>query len=324
MYLIITIDTEGDNQWNSDCRNNITTENARYLPRFQKLCERYGFKPTYLTNYEMAQDEFFVDFAKSCLKRGVCEIGSHPHAWNSPPEFDLTGNDREHYPYLMEYPEEIIYEKLKYLTELLENTFGVKIVSHRAGRWGLNNIYAKILEEMDYNVDCTVTPSLCWAKTLGDPNQKGGPDFRGFPTRSYFMNVDNISERGNSNLLEIPVTTRQNFNRVHYACYKICTSKAKKAFCYIFGPEVWWFRPNKRNIKDLIRIYENESISGSSYIMFMLHSSELMPGGNQVFIKDKDIEKLYKDLDHLFRFLSQRNVIGATCSEFYSYKQEVS
>ncbi|WP_395754844.1 hypothetical protein [Edwardsiella ictaluri] len=50
--FIITIDTEGDNLWQNHDR--ITTENARYLPRFQLLCEKYGFKPVYLTNYEMA------------------------------------------------------------------------------------------------------------------------------------------------------------------------------------------------------------------------------------------------------------------------------
>lgn len=54
--FLITIDTEGDNLWQK--HDSITTENARYLPRFQQLCEKYGFKPVYLTNYEMAIDPF--------------------------------------------------------------------------------------------------------------------------------------------------------------------------------------------------------------------------------------------------------------------------
>lgn len=36
--FLITIDTEGDNIWAR--RLPITTRNAEYLPRFQKLCER--------------------------------------------------------------------------------------------------------------------------------------------------------------------------------------------------------------------------------------------------------------------------------------------
>ena len=58
--FIITIDTEGDNQWNT--KQACYTENAKYIPRFQELCEKYGFKPTWLTNYEMARDPFYVEY----------------------------------------------------------------------------------------------------------------------------------------------------------------------------------------------------------------------------------------------------------------------
>ncbi len=58
-YLII-IDTEDDNLW--EASHDITVENARYLPRFQELCEQYGLKPVYLTNYEMAVSDVFREF----------------------------------------------------------------------------------------------------------------------------------------------------------------------------------------------------------------------------------------------------------------------
>ena len=60
--FIITIDTEGDNLWQN--HRVIKTENARYLARFQTLCERFGFKPVWLTNYEMAIEPVFIEFAK--------------------------------------------------------------------------------------------------------------------------------------------------------------------------------------------------------------------------------------------------------------------
>ena len=81
--FLITIDTEGDDQWSR--RGEVTTENARFLPRFQELCERYGLKPTYLTNYEMAKSPAFQPFGREVLRRGTAEIGMHLHAWNSPP-----------------------------------------------------------------------------------------------------------------------------------------------------------------------------------------------------------------------------------------------
>ncbi len=63
----------------------ITTRNANFLPRFQSLCESYGLKPTYLTNYEMASSPSFREFGKEILKRQSGVVGMHLHSWNSPP-----------------------------------------------------------------------------------------------------------------------------------------------------------------------------------------------------------------------------------------------
>lgn len=51
-YFIITVDTEGDNLWNWKEGKEITTQNAKAIPKFQELCERFKFKPVYLINYE--------------------------------------------------------------------------------------------------------------------------------------------------------------------------------------------------------------------------------------------------------------------------------
>ena len=81
--FLITIDTEGDNLWSAPAT--ITTHNATALPRFQALCQSYGLKPTYLTNFEMANCPDFQEFGRDLLKHGAGEIGMHLHAWNSPP-----------------------------------------------------------------------------------------------------------------------------------------------------------------------------------------------------------------------------------------------
>ena len=130
--FIITIDTEGDDLWSRP--RTITTQNSRYLPRFQQLCERHGFKPTYLTNYEMSLDPCFVAFGKRAAKDKVAEIGMHLHAWNSPPLTPLTDDDDHHQPLLVEYPHDVLYEKVKFLTHHLERIFELKMISHRAGR----------------------------------------------------------------------------------------------------------------------------------------------------------------------------------------------
>ena len=202
--FLITVDTEGDDPWSQPAT--ITTENARFLPRFQSLCEKYGFKPTWLTNYEMAESSAFTDFARDLLNRGTGEVGMHLHAWNSPPIVPLTENDYHHQPYLNEYPEKVVRDKIHFMTELLENRFQRKMLSHRAGRWGLNAVYARLLVENGYRVDCTVTPHTTWANYPGDPNGPGGTDFRSFPDTPYFMDLDRIDRPGDSPLLEVPVS----------------------------------------------------------------------------------------------------------------------
>ena len=80
--LLITIDTEADNQW--DVSRGISTENTLYLPRFQELCERYGFIPTWLTNWEMCNDERFLQYMKPKNDAGLCDWHASSRMEQSP------------------------------------------------------------------------------------------------------------------------------------------------------------------------------------------------------------------------------------------------
>ena len=56
--------------------------------------------------------------------------------------------------------------------------------------------------------------------------------------------------------------------------------------------------------------------NGEAYAEFMLHSSELMPGGSPNFRDERDIEELYDDLDAVFSFVNGR-FTGRTLAEHY-------
>ena len=128
--FLITIDTEGDNLWAMP--RSITTRNAHYLPRFQSLCERYGLKPTYLVDWDMARCAEFVTFGRRALNDGTAEIGMHLHAWNTPPISQLTDDDFRYCPYLIEYPVDVIRDKVAHMTDVLTDTFGIPMRGHRA------------------------------------------------------------------------------------------------------------------------------------------------------------------------------------------------
>ena len=166
-YFIITIDTEGDNLWGWKEGTEIGTNNARYLPRFQSLCNEFGFKPTWLTNWEMLQNQEYIEFAKREQAAGHCEIGMHLHAWNNPPFYELPRDEKSGKPYLIEYPVEIMEAKVKSITELFLNIFGFAPVSHRAGRWAINDEYFRLLYKYGYRIDCSITPLISWESSMG-------------------------------------------------------------------------------------------------------------------------------------------------------------
>ena len=65
-----------------------------------------------------------------------------------------------HQPYLIDYPHEVVEQKVVFMTHLLHERFETPIVSHRAGRFSFDPVYARALVEHGYRVDCSVTPNV--------------------------------------------------------------------------------------------------------------------------------------------------------------------
>ena len=127
MKLLITIDTEADNQWARG--DEIELKNVEYIPRFQELCDTYFFKPTYLITYEMATSERFIEKIGPYQTEGRAEIGAHLHPWANPPFIPLTNNDIKYHPFPHEYPEELLREKLTVLTNTIEKNFEKRLAA---------------------------------------------------------------------------------------------------------------------------------------------------------------------------------------------------
>jgi hypothetical protein len=308
--FLITIDTEGDNLWAHPDRT--TTENALFLPRFQALCEEHGLKPTYLVNYEMAMDARLVWFAKEATQAGKAEVGAHLHAWNTPPVKPLTDDDHRYHPYLTEYPEQLMAEKLAQMRQLLEDRFETRMISHRGGRWAFDARYARVLIANGFLVDCSVTPHISWRRSGAQPAGINGPDFRRFPEQPYWIDPADVSRPGASELLEVPMTIRAARRPMRRLLGRI---PGVRGYLHRHRPEKRWLRPNGYNLSDMLQLCDEVRDNGHSYAMFMLHSSELMPGSSPTFESAASIERLYAHLRALFRY-AQDHFRGCTLGEF--------
>jgi hypothetical protein len=319
--FIITIDTEGDNLWGRP--RDITTHNAKHLPRFQSLCERYRFKPVYLTNHEMAMSGAFVEFARDVIARGTGEVGMHLHAWNSPPLIPLTSDDFHYQPFLIEYPDAVMREKIRTITRLLEDQFDRKMISHRAGRWAFDGRYAAMLIEEGYRVDCSVAPGMDWRRMQGDPAGNGGSNYTEFPRQPYFLDLADISKPAASALLEVPVTVRESelYRKAPWA-YRLpllrrYANRVSTGLGWLCPIQPLINAPLGRNFKVMLQVARASRNESNTHLEFVLHSSELMPGGSPDFRTASDIERLYECLETLFDDLSSW-CYGTTLQEFHA------
>jgi len=312
--FLVTIDVEGDNLW--DMPRQFETRNAAFIPRFQELCERYGLKPTYLSDYEMAMEPAYVAFGRDALARGTAEIGMHLHAWNTPPFYPLTETDASSAPYLIEYPRDVQRQKIAFMTGLLEDTFATKMRSHRAGRWAFDSFYASVLSEQGYGADCSVTPHIKWSRQEEGRTEICSVDYRAFPAQPYWLREHDPSLHGASSLLEVPMTV-VNPAPSPLRAFGI-SENAERSLGQRLARRFWpiqWLRPNGANLDAMRAILARARRENWRHVEFMLHSSELMPGGSPGFPTKDSIAKLYDDLEALFDFASQ-GFFGQTLDEF--------
>jgi hypothetical protein len=251
------------------------------------------------------------------LQRGAAEIGMHLHAWNSPPIVPLTDNDYRHQPYLIEYPADIMREKVHVLTEILHEAFDCDLASHRAGRWAFDERYARVLLHEGYQIDCSVTPHVDWTPMHG--GGRGGSDYRGAPEAAYFISVSDITKPGNSTLLEVPMTTRpvrrSNWaNRVLDIVDKVRSRQVRRVRQKLW-PAVHWLRPTGHNVQEMLGLLDRVVAEEASHAVLMLHSSELMPGGSPRFPSARSIQRLYEDLEAVFE-KAEGLFLGKTLAEF--------
>ena len=297
--MLITIDTESDNQW--DTGSGQSTENARFLPRFQTACEKFDFKPVYLVDYSMSRDPFLKEYLSERQNRALCEVGMHLHAWDTPPAHPLDESSRGR-PYLIEYPDEVMREKLRRLDGTLTEAFGRKCVSHRSGRWAMDERYFRMLAELGYEIDCSVTPGVNWRGKVGA--KSGGSDYSAAPRTPYLHPATGI--------LEVPVTIRT-LHGTRFSLRGSPKAILKSGRDALLGRKVW-MRPSLSRYEDMLRVLD--MIDGEpgegKYIELMMHSSEFMPGGSPYYETPRDIDEMYEQLDALFAAIRSRGYRGIT------------
>ena len=320
MDLIITIDTEADDQWSRP--KALTTENLGYVARFQALCDRFHFPPTYLCTHEIAAAPRFRQTLGEFQDSGRAEVGADLHPWSNPPFDASAGDGYEHHAFPHEMPVRLFERKLVELTGLIGEATGRSPTSYRAGRYGFSGEHVDILHRLGYVVDCSVTPHLSWRHVPGRPGGSGGADFRRARPGAYRLDPRDCCARGESGLLEVPITIL--FPHWPFRASSIGQrwwadrprSLAGRLLGKL-GQSPSWFRPGRgAGLAPMLAVYREARRLRLPYVMLMFHSSELMPAGSPYFPDDASIEALYVTFERLFRRLDDDGLRGVTLTQF--------
>lgn len=315
--LLVTIDTEEEGLWGGEYRpTGNTVENVRGVERFQSLCDRFGIRPTYLVDAPVVQDDGAVNLLRGIQDEGRAEIGAHVHPWCNPPCGEKTDARNS---YLCNLPESAQRDKLSWITEAIEERFGRRPTSFRAGRYGLDVAGARILHQLGYLVDSSVIP-------FSNFSADGGPNFEHAPHVPYFVDGDDLCTPHESGpLLEVPVSV--GFNRVDFArAQAICRAAMQPWLRRFHGVGILdrlgivrriKFSPEQADTRRMKQLVDAYLAQKTPAMVMMFHSSSLAPGYSPYVRTEADLNRFYRDLEATFDYcLKQRGMAASTLAEF--------
>ncbi len=188
--FLIFVDTEEEFDWEQPlARENVAVTAIDALPEAHRFFRSAGAKPAYMVDYPVVNDERAAATMREMHESDGTEIGTQLHPWVNPPfDEDVTGYNS----FTGNLPLALQQAKLAALTDKIEGAVGKRPIAYRAGRYGIGEKSAELLEKAGYRMDASVRSHF-------DYHGEGGPDFSGFETDLFWAGP------GRS-LLEMPLS----------------------------------------------------------------------------------------------------------------------
>jgi peptidoglycan/xylan/chitin deacetylase (PgdA/CDA1 family) len=309
--LLVSIDTEGDNQWDVRSRAHQTFDNTHALERLHDFFARHGVRPTYVVTHPVARDPRSIDVLCRIVQRGDAEIGAHQHAWETPP---TEPGDVERHPYALSLTLERFDAQLASLTAAITEAIGRAPVSYRSGRFGFSAAHVSSLERHGYQIESSVAPLFYEA-------HKGGPDFVGAPLRPYFLAYDDATRAGTSGLLELPISSA--LNRRMPALLERWYGRApwpyetRRALRLAKIAHVRWLRPSWSSAVDMRALARQLVRQRVPLLNLFFHSSEAIVGASPYNRNEADLDAFFARLGQFLDYATQDlRAVPMTFAEF--------
>ncbi|WP_299338553.1 polysaccharide deacetylase family protein [uncultured Psychroserpens sp.] len=319
IYLAVTIDTECDKGKKWKLKQPLTFKNIYngVVNNLQPIFDKYNVKATYLLSPEIMMDDKSVEVFKSFGDK--VELGTHLHAEFIEPEANFECSNTSHFQ--NDFAPEIERAKLHNLTTLFRDTFGYQPLTFRAGRFGISKYSLKILQDLGYTVDSSVTPDMKWT------NQVSGnaANFFGAPYQPYYPSIDDFRRKGDMNILQVPVTLI-NKKIAHLPLWIKRGIKLNKSHQHIifnyatnFSKPIW-LRPTYSDVdtmKDVTHEFIKMNGNKDLFLCIMFHSNEFEIDMSPYSLTKERMDQIIDRLDRYLHWLFKTHKTqGVGLSEF--------
>lgn len=279
IIFVLSIDTEEEFDWNGPFpEHNWSVENTRLIPALQTFCESLGIKPTYLVDYPVAMTPESAALLRQLVATGKAEVGAHLHPWCTPP-FEGLNTERE--SHVVNLDPALALRKLNALINMIETRIGVRPVSFRTGRWGINSAVMKMLADNGFTTDSSIYP-FYENEFFSCLNARNIP---------YWPSLDNPDQPGEQRIIfELPVTA--GFNRPHFRFWsRVHTFLSRGVFRLLRLVGIAWqtrllkklyLSPELSSHDEMTNLVDAALAEGHRVIHMYFHSSSLLTDQAQI------------------------------------------
>jgi len=298
MELLVTNDLEHLDISSGAMRKDVGREIVdEALPKLLKLYSKYNVKSTFFVLGSFAR--LFPEAVELISKAGH-EIGSHGFSHEVQHGFDV-----------MTYNEQ--YRHLKYSKHLLEKLSNQEVISFRSPALRINSDTVRALEDSGYLIDSSVCPRrLDSFFSYGTSSKLGWLDC---PKETYQMSEESPFKRGNSKILEIPVSASVfgfvgSTMRVSPFIFKFIRNSVARNSIKYRTPCVFLFHPN-----ELIK-HQNRAIKQRSDNFFSFLFKDFL----RTRLKSRNLgEKSFRLLESMLYKFKKADFEFMTLKSYYEH-----
>ncbi len=315
LLFAVTIDTEIDKSPNWTVPNQESFRSVvEGVPKLlSPIFDKYEARPTYLLSPEVIANGESASVLRSTSN---CELGSHLHGDVIEPQRRIqTLRNSNICEMQCSYSKEIEFGKLKSLTDLYAKTFGHSPSSFRAGRWGAGRNTIRCLKELGYKVDSSVSPGVCWN------NPEGHADYRLASNQPYMVSLEDITEPGDSGILEVPTSIAGPSLRPLFVSSAAISENEVMMRLFNRALPLSWVTPvahhTPRILHAVERIIRQNRRKDCIMVCMTFHSVDVIPKASPAARDEKEGKMILSRIENVLSHAKKRGFEFITLSEAY-------